>query len=73
MKLNFADVVVPVKMLKIGTVVYDPNDLNSPSVGDSFPCHVVGFVKVCGEIWLRIKRNDIEVSVDPKTLVYGVD
>ena len=73
MKLKFADAIVPVKMLKIGTVVYYPHDLNVPVIEDSTPCHVVGFRKVGEEIWIRLDRGGTVESYDPSIIVYGID
>jgi hypothetical protein len=73
MKLKFADAIVPVKMLKIGTVVYHPHDLNVPVIEDSTPCHVVGFQKVGADIWIRLDRNGNVQAYDPSNIVYGID
>lgn len=75
MKLHLADAIVPIKMLKIGTVVYFLNDNKDPQLENSFPCHIAGFIKgaLDNEIVVRILVNGIERNVHPSWLLYGTD
>lgn len=70
--LKFADRVVEVKQLSLGSVVFYPVDLNNKINGKMTPCHITGFrmSSTWNELILEIDVLGQKKEVHPGNLVY---
>ena len=74
MKLKFADAIVPVKMLKIGTVVFEPCDIDNKLNKDEWiPVHIMSFrMGADGNIELEIQNcHEQKYIKAPENLCWG--